>query len=194
MTRTLTTLAAAATLVALSLGSRPAAAADEDDCENPAYGETCENSDAAKRAGDEPMEVRGVSVKQQSGVRVGYAYVNGAEAHGFSPHMFVMGLELNQVYGQPGPMNFLVIGNIMTLGLNQAILIPSVNGIVGVELGGKLQAGVGINLSVGEYPLHMIAAAGSNFEVGEFTVPLHFSVVPDPDGNVRVAATTGVNF
>ena len=35
---------------------------------------------------------------------------------------------------------------------------------------------------------------GKTSQIGEFSVPLHLSVVPDPNGFTRVALTTGANF
>ena len=79
------------------------------------------------------------------------------------------------------------------------IIIPSGNLITGLEIADRLQLGAGPNVSLGDpsdqdHLLHMIMAVGTTPQVGDLSIPVHLSYIPDVDGYYRVAVTTGVNW
>ncbi len=181
-------------------GAAHASEGSESDCENPEYDDVCDETFSVTYRDGQGM-VRGVHAINRHGVRVGYSYVQNLDkVTDYEPHMLVLGYEMNQVYGTPGAqLNLLLIANGMIAGLNQAVAVPSANLITGIELRNGMQLGVGANVSPAdpsgeENYIHMIAAVGTNRRVGSFTIPLHFSIIPDPNGFTRAAFTSGVNF
>jgi hypothetical protein len=134
------------------------------------------------------------------GFRLGYSYVNpptdGTRPVLQDPHVFVMGYELSQRVGGDGPIDVLFIENVMLSGLNQSVFAPSANFLLGFDIGGHVELGVGPNLTPmgSNKALHMIAAIGFTPSVGLFDVPLHVSYIPDIDGAYRLALTTGVSW
>jgi hypothetical protein len=112
-----------------------------------------------------------------------------------SPWMFAIGYEgMRRIVGHSW-LNVILVGNVTVVGLEQSKFIPSGNGLVGFELDEAFQVGVGANFTPEEgKPLHMIAALGWTPKVGSFYMPIHFTVVPDVDGNHRLGTTIGVNW
>ena len=130
------------------------------------------------------------------GLRLGYVYAEGARRAGLdSNHLFAMGWEANFRIAGNDTIDFLVVPNVMVLGVNQGLFIPSGNLLVGASLGHFFEVGAGANLTLGtEQPLHMVMAVGITPRVGELQVPISLSYIPDNDGNFRAALTTGVNW
>jgi hypothetical protein len=129
------------------------------------------------------------------GFRLGYAYVGGGALP--DPNLFVFGYETSQRIVGGEQLDVVMVENLMISGLNQSFVIPSTNLIPGVEIARTIQLGVGVNLTTWDPHdnyAHMILAVGYMPEIGEITVPLHLSYIPDVDGAFRVAATTGVNW
>ena len=141
-----------------------------------------------------------IQARQFHGFRVGYAYSPLAPTYSDrvrSPHMFVMGYEFTQRLAGGDWLNVIAVENIMLTGLNQSLVIPTVNGLLGFELNETLQLGTGINVNMfdpNEKYLHMIVAGGITADAGLFKIPLHIYGVPDVDGDYRIGLTTGVNW
>ena len=148
-----------------------------------------------------------LSISYRKGLRFGYNYVNqGAEKTELnddprlsSPHMFAMGFEMQQTMAGGDWLDILFIQNITISGLEQSLVIPSANALVGFEINRKLQAGVGVNLSPadpaddGNY-VHLVTAVGWTQQAGSLSVPLHLVFIPDVNDYWRCAVTTGVNW
>jgi len=146
---------------------------------------------------------------KRSGVRFGYGYLNGVreledmnnpgKAKRLSPHTFVMGFEMQQVMEGGDWLDILFIENITISGLDQSVINPSASVLVGFEIDKQIQLGVGPNISTfdpsGKDKLvHLIMAVGWTAQAGVFSVPVHFSFIPDADGYWAAALTTGVNW
>jgi len=129
------------------------------------------------------------------GFRMGYSYAHTDVLP--SPHLFVMGYELQQHMKGGSWLDVILVQNFLASGINQSIFIPSANFLVGFEIDDQLQFGVGPNFQPfvpeGEF-VHMVGAIGYSMRAGAFDVPIHLSVIPDVDGEYRVALTTGVNW
>jgi hypothetical protein len=112
-----------------------------------------------------------------------------------SPWMFALGYEgMRRIVGHSW-LNVILVGNVTVAGLEQSKFIPSMNGLVGFEFHQSFQVGVGANFTPEDgKALHMIAAAGWTPRIGSFYMPVHFTVVPDVDGNHRLGSTVGVNW
>jgi len=143
-----------------------------------------------------PASANGNTGNVRHGVRVGYVYANGAEKAGLDePHLFALGWEAAFRLSGNGDLDFLLVPNLMFLGMNQGIVIPSANLLVGFAVQDMIEAGAGVNLTLGtEQPLHMIMAVGFTPKVADLQVPFTLSYVPDVDGNWRMGLTTGVNW
>jgi hypothetical protein len=131
---------------------------------------------------DQPREDRNMmSLKQQFDLK--------------APDMLVIGYEgFYRIIGH-STLNVILIGNASVSGLDQSRFIPSVNGLLGVEIDRGFQLGVGVSLTPDPVaPSHMIAAAGWTPSVGSIQTPVHFVFIPDPDGNHRIGATLGMNW
>lgn len=183
----------ASVLFALS----PAALAGPSDCPPPSTESDCED------AGYQPIvgqDARGINNITRHGVRMGYSWVNLQDNPlGLDPNMFVMGYEVNQTFDGGGAIDFLITANVMVSGINQSLFVPNANLLTGLEIGQRVQVGAGPNLSVSDPSgndrlLHMIMAIGYTPAVGDLSIPVHLSYIPDVDGYFRVAATTGVNW
>ena len=133
------------------------------------------------------------------GARVGYVYSMEDPSLGLSSHNLAMGYEWYQVVDGGSNIDFLFVQNILAIGMNQGLIIPAGNALLGVEINERLQLGVGPNLNLGELvtdgqAIGMVAAAGVVLDSGDFNIPVHVSVIPR-DGEVpRVALTTGINW
>ena len=161
---------------------------------------------ASPQTDDEPRR-RPVGKRFTNGFRLGWMYVanidrmsdNGMtfrERTGLkSPHMFVMGYEFMFRAISHAGLNAIVVANASVAGLDQSKVIPSTNGLVGVEIEHSFQAAVGISLTPDPVaPTHMVLAAGWTPEVGSMQLPVHFIYIPDPDRNYRMGATVGMNW
>ena len=137
----------------------------------------------------------------RKGMRFGYAYVNNGDDSAYltNPSMFTIGFETQQAMKGGEWLDLLFIQNINIGGLEQSVILPSVNALVGFEINQRLQLGVGANATLSDPAgednyLHLVTAAGWTQPAGYFSVPIHFVYVPDVNGYWRVAATTGVNW
>ena len=144
---------------------------------------------------------------KRSGVRFGYVYANkahkpnleGEESELQSPHMFTMGLELQQTMPGGDWLDVLFIQNLSLSGLDQSVVSPSVRALIGFEIDKSLQIAVGPNLSFhdpsGEDTfIHLMGAVGYTMNAGMFSVPVHLSFIPDVNDYWATAITTGVNW
>jgi hypothetical protein len=131
---------------------------------------------------DQPREDRNMmSLKQQFDLK--------------APDMMVIGYEgFYRILGH-STLNVILIGNASVSGLDQSRFVPSLNGLLGVEIDRGFQLGVGVSLTPDPVaPSHMIVAAGWTPSVGSIQTPIHFVFVPDPDQNHRIGATIGMNW
>ena len=144
---------------------------------------------------------------KRSGLRFGYVYANkadkpdadGDESKLNSPHMFTMGFELQQCMPGGKWLDVLFIQNVSITGLDQSVISPSARVLVGFEIDKSVQLAVGPQLSfhdpAGEDKyVHLTAAIGYTMDAGVFSVPVHFSFVPDVNDYWATAITTGVNW
>ena len=144
---------------------------------------------------------------KRSGIRFGYVYANnsdqpdanGKESKLKSPHMTTMGFELQQCMPGGKWLDVLFIQNISITGLDQSVVSPSVRALIGFEIDKSVQLAVGPSLSfhdpAGEDKyVHLTAAIGYTMDAGVFSVPVHFSFVPDVNNYWATAVTTGVNW
>ena len=131
------------------------------------------------------------------GFRLGYTYGHNIDRnHSFnirSPHMATMGYEVTEAVesGLDG-FKIIFVQNIMVSGLEQGLVLPSITAMVGYEVFGIAQMGIGGN--VGVSGARMVIAAGLNPQAGNFQVPIHMHFIPDPEGKWRIGVSTGVNF
>lgn len=150
-----------------------------------------------------------LSWSHRKGIRFGYNYVNkGAEQNPAtpdqeprlaSPHMFAIGFEMQQTMAGGDWLDILFIQNATISGLEQSLIIPSANVLVGFEINNALQLAVGANVAPvdpadeGNY-VHLVSAIGWTQQAGSLSVPLHLVLIPDVNNFWRCAVTTGVNW
>ena len=150
-----------------------------------------------------------LSWSHRKGLRFGYNYVNkGAEQNPAtpdqeprlaSPHMFAIGFEMQQTMAGGDWLDILFIQNATISGLEQSLIIPSANVLVGFEINNALQLAVGANVAPvdpadeGNY-VHLVSAIGWTQQAGSLSVPLHLVLIPDVNNFWRCAVTTGVNW
>ena len=148
-----------------------------------------------------------LSWSHRKGLRFGYNYVNnGAEKTAIndnprlsSPHMFAIGFELNQKMAGGDWLDILFIQNGTISGLEQSLIIPSANVLVGFEINNALQLAVGANVAPADPAgddnyIHLVTAVGWTQQAGSLSVPLHLVFIPDVNDYWRCAVTTGVNW
>jgi hypothetical protein len=76
-------------------------------------------------------------------------------------------------------------------GLDQGLVLPSLNWLVGIRTGSGAEFGIGPNLSAAGVGL--VVAAGVTIRSGALHVPLNFAVASSKSGP-RVSIMTGFNF
>jgi hypothetical protein len=137
----------------------------------------------------------------RKGMRFGYTYANKSDKSERleSPHMVSLGFEMQQTMHGGEWLDILFIQNIMVSGIDQSVLAPSVNGLVGFEVNESLQIGVGVNGTIydpsnQDHYFHLVAAVGWTQQAGKFSVPIHVVYIPDVKDYYRFAVTTGVNW
>lgn len=152
-------------------------------------------------ANDHAVSAPGDEWTIRKGMRFGYNYANKADesARLESPHMFAMGFEMQETMSGGDWLDLLFIQNVTISGLEQSVIVPSANVLVGFEINDALQLGVGINATVydpsGEdHYVHLVSAIGWTQAAGAFSVPVHVVFVPDVNNYYRFAVTTGVNW
>ena len=157
----------------------------------------------------EAPETIPLSWSHRKGLRFGYNYVNnGAKQNPAtplekprlnSPHMFAIGFELQQTMAGGDWLDILFIQNATISGLEQSLIIPSGNALVGFEINNALQLAVGVNAApvdpadAGNF-VHLVTAVGWTQPAGSLSVPLHLVFIPDVNDYWRCAVTTGVNW
>jgi len=159
-------------------------------------------------ADDHAVNITGDSADwtKRSGLRFGYNYINNGHnptnnepAKLRSPHMFAIGYELQQTMSGGDWLDILFIQNVTISGLEQSVIAPSANILVGFEINDTLQLAVGGNISAydpspdGNY-VHLVTALGFTAAAGKLSVPVHIVYVPDVNGFWRAGITTGVNW
>lgn len=137
----------------------------------------------------------------RKGMRFGYNYVEGGEESEriSSPHMFAIGFESQQAMSGGEWLDLLFVQNVTISGLEQSLIIPSANALVGFEINNALQLAVGANATVYDPAgdnnyIHLVTAIGWTQAAGAFSVPVHLVFIPDVNGFWRTAVTTGVNW
>lgn len=137
----------------------------------------------------------------RKGIRFGYNYANKADESDRldKPHMFAIGFETQQTMDGDSWLDLLFIQNLTISGLDQSVILPSANALVGFEIKDALQLAVGANATVvdpsGEnHYFHLVTAIGWTQDAGIFSVPVHLVFVPDVNDYYRVAVTTGINW
>ena len=96
---------------------------------------------------DEVYDLSGEEWTTRKGMRFGYTYANKADTSDRleSPHMVSLGFEMQQTMHGGDWLDILYIQNIMVSGIDQSVLAPSANVLVGFEINEALQLGVGVN-------------------------------------------------
>ena len=137
----------------------------------------------------------------RKGMRFGYNYANKADESDRleSPHMFALGFEMQQTMDGDSWLDLLFIQNLTISGLDQSVVLPSANALVGFEINDSLQLAVGVNATIVDpseenHYVHLVTAVGWTQDAGIFSVPVHLVYVPDVNNYYRVAATTGINW
>jgi hypothetical protein len=132
------------------------------------------------------------------GFRTGYVYANNAEKSGLlrSPHLFAIGYEAEiKITGGEG-LDFIIVPNLLFLGLNQGTALPSGSALIGLAYLDLVKFGVGANLSPstdGTW-VHMVAAIEYTPSVGKLQLPVALSYIPSQTNDFRVGITVGVNW
>ncbi len=150
---------------------------------------------------DEVYDLSGEEWTKRKGMRFGYTYANKADVSDRleSPHMVSLGFEMQQTMHGGEWLDILYIQNIMVSGIDQSVLAPSANVLVGFEINEALQLGVGVNGTIydpsnQEHYFHLVTAVGWTQQAGKFSVPIHVAYIPDVKDYYRFAVTTGVNW
>jgi len=150
---------------------------------------------------DEVYDLSGEEWTKRKGMRFGYTYANKADVSDRleRPHMVSLGFEMQQTMHGGEWLDILYIQNIMVSGIDQSVLAPSANVLVGFEINEALQLGVGVNGTIydpsnQEHYFHLVTAVGWTQQAGKFSVPIHVAYIPDVKDYYRFAVTTGVNW
>ena len=125
----------------------------------------------------------------RKGIRFGYNYANKADES----------FETQQTMDGDSWLDLLFIQNLTISGLDQSVILPSANALVGFEIKDALQLAVGANATVVDpseenHYFHLVAAVGWTQDAGIFSVPVHLVFIPDVNDYYRVAVTTGINW
>lgn len=93
-----------------------------------------------------------------------------------------------QFYSREGGPTVLNEWVLLVGGLDQGVVLPSLNWLVGVRTRDGAEFGIGPNVTpVG---VALVMAAGVTFRAGVLNIPMNFAVVPSKDG-MRVSMLTG---
>jgi len=96
-----------------------------------------------------------------------------------------------QFYSKAGGLAALHEFVVLAGGLEQGVVLPSVNWMVGLRSPSGAEFGLGPNISPAGVALAI--AGGVTFRSGALNVPITFAVVPSRDG-MRVSMLTGFNM
>lgn len=93
-----------------------------------------------------------------------------------------------QFYSKEGGPSVLNEWVLLAGGLDQGLLLPSLNWMVGLRTRDGAEFGIGPNVSPAGVALAL--AAGVTFRAGVLNIPMNFAVVPSKEG-MRVSMLTG---
>ncbi len=93
-----------------------------------------------------------------------------------------------QFYSKEGGPTVLNEWVVLAGGLDQGVVLPSLNWMVGMRTRDGAEFGIGPNITPAGVALAM--AAGVTFRAGVLNIPMNFAVVPSKDG-MRVSMLTG---
>ena len=93
-----------------------------------------------------------------------------------------------QFYSKEGGPTVLNEWVVLAGGLDQGVVLPSLNWLVGLRTHEGAEFGIGPNITPAGVALAM--AAGVTFRAGVLNIPMNFAVVPSKDG-MRVSMLTG---
>lgn len=93
-----------------------------------------------------------------------------------------------QFYSKEGGPSVLNEWVLLAGGLDQGLLLPSLNWLVGLRTRDGAEFGIGPNISPAGVALAI--AAGVTFRAGVLNIPMNFAVVPSKEG-MRVSMLTG---
>jgi hypothetical protein len=96
-----------------------------------------------------------------------------------------------QFYSKGSGLSALNEWVVLVGGLEQGLVVPSLNWIVGLRTKEGAEFGVGPNLTPAGAALAF--AAGITFRTGALNIPMNVAMVPSKDG-VRVSVLSGFNF
>ena len=133
------------------------------------------------------------------GPRVGFTslspgVIETLKGNGFEvrPLMTQFGWQFEkQFYSKGSGLSALNEWVVLVGGLEQGLVVPSLNWIVGLRTREGAEFGVGPNLTPAGAALAV--AAGVTFRAGALNIPMNVAMVPSKDG-VRVSVLSGFNF
>jgi hypothetical protein len=96
-----------------------------------------------------------------------------------------------EFYSREGGLAAVNEGVILVGGLEQGVVLPSLNWLVGLRTSGGAEFGIGPNLTPAGVALAF--AAGFTFRSGVLNVPVNLAIVPSRSG-MRVSLLTGFNM
>ncbi len=148
-----------------------------------------------------------VEFEYEHGFRMGYGYINGVTKENSvltTPSLYVLGYEVSQrLVGGEG-IDVIFVEMLAISGMNQGLLIPTANFLIGMEFNQTFRLASGVHISPFETTgdiTHMIAALGYSVDAGRFSIPIDIAWIPDTDpdpknggNNWRGFATVGVNW
>ncbi len=142
-----------------------------------------------------PVVTQAVSL---SGPRLGITFLGQDIIDKLDAHDIAVGPVITQfgwqfekrIYANRNGLTTLTEGVILVGGLEQGVVLPSLNWLVGVRTGGGAEFGFGPNIT--PLGVGLVIAAGATFRAGALNVPVNLAVVPSKSG-VRVSFLTGFN-
>ncbi|HKT78977.1 MAG TPA: hypothetical protein VJP86_02070 [Vicinamibacterales bacterium] len=134
-----------------------------------------------------------------SGPRMGVTFINDEAKANLAAHDVIVSNALSQFgwqfekrfYTNPNGLHALNEWVVLFGGLDQGVMLPSLNWLAGLRTREGAEFGIGPNftpLGVG-----LVVAAGTTFKAGSMNVPVNVAIVPSKTG-VRYSVMTGFNF
>ena len=131
-----------------------------------------------------------------SGPRFGMTFLSDKFRDSLKTHDIEVGSTISQFgwqfekqfYSKEGGPSVLNERVLLAGGLDQGLLLPSLNWMVGLRTRDGAEFGIGPNISPAGVALAM--AAGVTFRAGVLNIPMNFAVVPSKEG-MRVSMLTG---
>jgi hypothetical protein len=146
-----------------------------------------------------PPPLKPVETMDLSGPRVGMTFLDtGVRAQLLADRKIDLGPVISQFGWQKerrflsGPTGFTGVTEFVLLvgGMDQGVLLPSFNWLVGARTAQGLEFAVGPNVTVAGFGL--AAAAGVTIRSGNLNIPVNFAVVPSKHG-LRASMLVGFN-